>query len=326
MKKKILLIIPLFLILLNLSDVYAKDIALKYPMNVSYIGCTSYTYTCTGGEIPSVQYYVDNDGLKISEQFFVNNNYIGFGGNGDTVRIRVQLTDYLVKGQKYSISFIMGAYEDDVNIGNYFRSTQYFGNGYSEYNQTSISHYLYSTDDFKVDFGALHIINYVFTATANTSYFNFILESVGQYNLYLPIYGYTLTAVDNAIDLSGVATQESLNSVQSTLNVMEDNIDEFNATQEETNDKLDDMQNTDLDSSDKELPSDEGFNDYTDTEGELIEKVEQADMSVIDIGIDATTSNWIWDTLTSLIQSHTLIFTMFISILSIGVIKLVLGR
>ena len=49
-------------------------------------------------------------------------------------------------------------------------------------------------------------------------------------------------------------------------------------------------------------------------------------LSNISVGIDGTTSTKIWEIITRLFQSHALVFTMLLSILSVGVIKLMLGR
>lgn len=91
-----------------------------------------------------------------------------------------------------------------------------------------------------------------------------------------------------------------------------------------TNDKLDDMLNADAEPSVK--PDDEKYNDYESAEGDLLDKVNQADLTDLSIGIDANTSKWLWETLTDLLQSHSAIFGMVIAILSIGIIKLALGR
>lgn len=96
--------------------------------------------------------------------------------------------------------------------------------------------------------------------------------------------------------------------------------------QVETNNKLDDIKDMDISEEDKELPDDTEFNNYQDAEDDLMEKVEDADMSVLDVAIDVDSSNFVWETLTDFIQSHTLIFGTVIAILSIGIIKLALGR
>lgn len=107
--------------------------------------------------------------------------------------------------------------------------------------------------------------------------------------------------------------------------------------QQETNEKLDEQiqqdkeqhdefMDSDISEQDKTLPDDSKYQDYTSTEDSLKDKVNQADLSVVSIGIDANSSNWVWNTLTSFIQSNSIIFGMFIAILSIGIIKLALGR
>ena len=89
---------------------------------------------------------------------------------------------------------------------------------------------------------------------------------------------------------------------------------------------LNDINNADISDSDKSLPDDSKYTDYSNAESNLKDKIKDVDLNSLSIGIDVSSSNFIWDTLTSFIQSHTVIFGMFIAILSIGVIKLALGR
>lgn len=92
------------------------------------------------------------------------------------------------------------------------------------------------------------------------------------------------------------------------------------------NDSINDMKDMDIGDSEKDVPSDEKYQDYEEQEQILKDSMAQADLNTLDIAIDIPTSNFIWDTITSLINSNTLVFGMFIAILSIGVIKLALGR
>lgn len=105
-----------------------------------------------------------------------------------------------------------------------------------------------------------------------------------------------------------------------------DSIDGLNDTQKETNEKLDDIANADIGSDKKELPDDSSYQDYQDKENQIVDSIGNADMSDVSIGIDTSASSFIWDTMTSSIQSHPAVFTMFVSILSIFIIKLAFGR
>lgn len=107
---------------------------------------------------------------------------------------------------------------------------------------------------------------------------------------------------------------------------LEKGLDDIKQEQEKTNDKLDEIQNTDISDSDKTMPDDSSYKDYSSTQDELLDKTKEADLDSLDVGLDVKSSSWVWDTLTSLIQSHSVVFGMVIAILSIGVIKLVLGR
>ena len=90
--------------------------------------------------------------------------------------------------------------------------------------------------------------------------------------------------------------------------------------------KFDDIINSDISDKDKELPDDSNYDDYNKAQDSLTDKVKQADLSNINIGIDKNASSFVWDTLTSFLQSSSLVFSVFIAILSIGIIKLALGR
>ena len=96
--------------------------------------------------------------------------------------------------------------------------------------------------------------------------------------------------------------------------------------QQQTNDKLDDITNMDIPDSSKEGLDDSSYQDYQGAEDDLMDSVGEADLSSVDIAIDGDSSNFIWDTITDIFQSHPLIMSTVIAILSIGIIKLALGR
>lgn len=97
-------------------------------------------------------------------------------------------------------------------------------------------------------------------------------------------------------------------------------------SQQETNDKLDDITSMDIPDESKEDLDDSSFQDYSDAESDLMDSVGEADLSNVDIAIDSDSSNFIWDTITDIFNSHPLIMSTVIAILSIGIIKLALGR
>lgn len=101
---------------------------------------------------------------------------------------------------------------------------------------------------------------------------------------------------------------------------------EQNNSQQETNDKLDEITDMDIPDQDKELPDDSSYQDYTEAEGDLMDKVNEADMDSLDIAIDTNSSNFVWNTITDIFNSHPMIMSTIIAILSIGIIKLALGR
>lgn len=117
------------------------------------------------------------------------------------------------------------------------------------------------------------------------------------------------------------------NNLESTIQDSFDNMtDIIGGKQDQTNDKLDDITNMDIPDESKEDLDDSSYQDYSDAESDLMDSVGQADLSEVDIAIDADSSNFIWDTITDIFESHPLIMSTVIAILSIGIIKLALGR
>ena len=167
---------------------------------------------------------------------------------------------------------------------------------------------------------------------ANCVYgFSLVFYQETSSNYYLMSAAFTDEPVDIDTSSGTIINQNQtiINQNQDIINQNEHNNqqnDRIIGEQEETNQTLDEIKDMDISEEDKELPDDTEFNNYQDAEDDLMEKVEDADMSVLDVAIDVDSSNFVWETLTDLIQSHTLIFGTVIAILSIGIIKLALGR
>lgn len=83
---------------------------------------------------------------------------------------------------------------------------------------------------------------------------------------------------------------------------------------------------SDIDEEDKEQVDKTEYNNYKSKEDNLMNTANQADLSNLNIGIDTNASSSIWQIITRIIQSNAKIFTLFISILSIGIIKIALAR
>ena len=180
----------------------------------------------------------------------------------------------------------------------------------------------------------VHSFGFTFKAPKNGTCLNLALNT--SYSSYTDDYYFvglqyqdmgskapTTQEIQNALSSNFNTINNNITNMQNSIN---SNINELKDKQDETNQTLDEIKDMDISDEDKELPDDTDFNDYQDAEDDLMDKVSEADMSVIDIAIDEDSSNFVWDTLTDLIQSHTLIFSTVIAILSIGIIKLALGR
>lgn len=72
-------------------------------------------------------------------------------------------------------------------------------------------------------------------------------------------------------------------------------------------------------------PDTEDFDDLEDAE-DTLHQYTNVDLDDFEVSIDSNTSNWVWNTLTSLLNTSSIVFGYVISILSIGLIKLILNR
>lgn len=131
------------------------------------------------------------------------------------------------------------------------------------------------------------------------------------------------STVVNSISGLNSSFQNSLNSLNSSIN---------NASSQAHNDSqaiqsdLDDIKNADINSSDKQQPDHQEYTDYQTAENNLFDKMDNADLSNLDVALDSNSSNFIWDTIVRFYNSNALILNFVISILSVGIIKMALGR
>ncbi len=91
---------------------------------------------------------------------------------------------------------------------------------------------------------------------------------------------------------------------------------------------VDSIKDSDISSSSKESIDSSNMNNYNSKESDLFDST-SSDYSVddtLDIGIDANGSQFLWDTITRFLHTHAKVFGCVISMLSLGIIKLVLGR
>ena len=160
--------------------------------------------------------------------------------------------------------------------------------------------------------------------------FELLFGDAGGFDGYFTVYSpsFNLQLIDFVVDSSQYVNLFDYSSdtlITQNSQIINQNTQIINS-QNETNDKLDDIIDADISAEDKEMPDDSSYQDYTDAEGDLMDKVSEADLDSLDIAIDTNSSNFVWDTITDILQSHPLIMSTIIAILSIGVIKLALGR
>ena len=121
-------------------------------------------------------------------------------------------------------------------------------------------------------------------------------------------------------------TNSKLDDVKGKQDQTNNKLDDLNSKQNQTNSKLDNIKDMDAPDSAKTKPDDSDYKDYENAQGALTDKISDLPTDTLEIGIDANSSNFIFDTMNKLINAHPAVFSMFIAILSIGIIKLGLGR
>lgn len=94
----------------------------------------------------------------------------------------------------------------------------------------------------------------------------------------------------------------------------------------EINNQLDNIIDMDLDASDKVQPNTDDYTDYQTAENNLFGKMNNANINNMNIAIDANSSTWVWSRITDFLSSHALLMSFLVSMLSIGIIKMALGR
>ena len=90
---------------------------------------------------------------------------------------------------------------------------------------------------------------------------------------------------------------------------------------------FEEMMDKDISNNAKQQPNQDNYDDVHDQEEVVYDNLDDIDINtLIDMNIDINTSNWIWNTITSLLQANARVMAMVISVLSLGLCKFVLGR
>lgn len=241
----------------------------------------------------------------------------------------------LLEGNYYSITYYFGS---GVN-GNYFwpfYSSATYKLGISN---SKVSSYITldfnpvgSNTDVQQQTYQDWIVNtftLIFKANRTGTCLSTVIDAAGtQPSSDYTFFGYNLTNLGSNMSSSDIsaALSDEFNNINNQFNILNSSVNQFQQEQQETNDKLDEITDMDISDQDKELPDDSSYQDYTEAEGDLMDKVNEADMDSLDIAIDTNSSNFVWNTITDIFNSHPMIMSTIIAILSIGIIKLALGR
>lgn len=283
----------------------------------------------------------DNCGDLKPASFYNENNFSFYMSpisyqtvsNSSGIGITLRSDEGFVKGNYYTVIIYVSLAGSDVKPTAITTNTKQAGTGYSEYNAISnaSTSSKMTTNNINLfsaragsQFSASNVaaLSYTFVAkeTGNFFFASFTTQSTITSKWFF--YGYNYTNHGS----KAPTPEEIKQSLQGNFTEVNTNINELKDKQDETNQKMDEFLDSDISEEDKQLPDDTSYQDYNKSEDALKDKMNKADMSKLQLGIDHESSNFVWDTLTKFIKANNLVFSMFISILTIGIIKLALGR
>lgn len=168
-------------------------------------------------------------------------------------------------------------------------------------------------------------VGYTFTSFS-CNYDSSKLPSSGNIDIYIISYG-TLLFNNNQGSNTRFAWLVDITFYSQTSTSVENAIIEstnkLNETQKETNDKLDEILDMEGGESTDSLDKD-SVDDVDKAESELLDKETNTDD--LEIDIDSESSNVIWIIIEDFITSNSRVFGLFISMLTLGIISLILNR
>lgn len=155
------------------------------------------------------------------------------------------------------------------------------------------------------------------TSASNLWFLGYKYQSLGSASL-------SESDIKSALSSDFSNLSNKIDDMKSEQEKTNSKLDSTNSKIDNTNSKLDEIKDMQPDNSDN--PDSSKYDDYSSAEDSLLDKANSADLDSVDIPIDSDTSNFIWDTMSSLFSTHPLVFSTMLALLSVGVIKLVLGR
>lgn len=119
-----------------------------------------------------------------------------------------------------------------------------------------------------------------------------------------------------------VNQQEVTQAIQSSQAQVHQDIQQSNAIANDIKNAI----NEDVGNNYKQTPNQTDYNNYHNQEQSILGQISNTDTSAINIQNNNNANLFIWDTITKSLQSHAKVMALMISILSIGIIKLILNR
>lgn len=152
--------------------------------------------------------------------------------------------------------------------------------------------------------------------------------------------GQQMTMVKNGEAQDIIANQQSIvqqqiqNNNTNTQAIINATNNQTNEIKEELHDKwlqdqenFEEFMNSDISNQTKQQPNQDEYDNVEEKEQDVYDNLDDIDIdTLIDMNVDINTNNWIWNTITTLLNTNTRVFSMVIAVLSLGLSKFILGR
>lgn len=194
------------------------------------------------------------------------------------------------------------------------------------YNNFSLTRQFTRTQTAAV-FYTWHIV-YEFNMTNTNN--GFITIVIKPNNPVTAIGGWTIVGGASTMSLEQATSQDisqqTIDIINSITNNIQQSISNSNSQYNILGDKMDTLNNSIFAEYTPENPDKADFDSYEDKEDTLYSLVDNADISNVSVNIDTGASGSFWELVDRVVHTNTLVFGLLIGALSIGIIKLVLGR
>lgn len=338
MKKKMLMILTILISIVFLNDNVKATSTTEWGGNIEqgftdayYYDLKSNGYSQLGLSLDQFQRYGTNDILTS----YGNTPRTTIGPNG--TMLAFNLNQRTMNGYLYSITIYQCAtsriyWENtmaDIFIGGNSDIVASRPGNSTMYQETNITE-LAGADLSCYMTTSLFVPN----TNTNNSWIGLRLRARGANipNIYMRAYGFTIRemgiyseTITNTIKNSGFATAQSVAEVNNSVNQVKQKVAELNNSIDQTNNILTQDHNYNKNESQSTQGQKQEIDNYEQEEDNLRNKL-NLNIEDAEISVNPNANNFIWEVVNKLRTMSGKIVLLFTSVLSLGIMKMILGR